>query len=762
MSRFCRRLIGGFALILTLVAFAPSLAFGQKSLEDRWHYTLSKPAANWMAPDFNPRHWRSGYGGFGTPGTPGARIGTRWKSPDIWLRKTVKLETVPAKPALYVHHDEDVEVYLNGSKVATKKGYTTEYVVIPIDPSQHSLLKQGDNLLAVYCHQTGGGQFIDVHLIDADAVPKLPPAQGADKPFITHLTTVWGEKVTPENAWQEYPRPQLERKNWTNLNGNWNYAVSSAESQAKPEKWEGKILVPFSLESKLGGVQRVLFEEEALWYQRTFNGSKSDDQRTILHFEAVDYRCEAFVNGQSVGSHVGGSGAFSFDITSALKDGENELVVRVEDKTMGYQLQGKQRPDPHGIWYTQVSGIWQTVWLEQVSKTYIEDLTITTDSRAGSIRIRPDFVGRTSEMELRVVVLDGETKVLDRKVAPGEMNLSIPNAKLWSPDSPHLYDIQLTLVDGQGKTVDEVKTYAGIRSVGKKLDADGHLRMTLNDKFLFQWGPLDQGWWPDGLLTPPSDEAMLFDIEYLKAAGFNMIRKHIKIEPRRYYYHCDRLGMLLWQDQVSGAVNPPWTRMRENPEDAKWPDEAHQQYMLELERMIDLLESHPSIVVWVPFNEAWGQHRTMEVGKWSVERDPTRLINIASGGNFWPVGDIADEHAYPSPKFPLNDKRFDNFVKVVGEFGGHGYPVPDHLWDKEAENWGYGSGLPKTEQEYRDRYVKTLDELKELKKQGIAAGIYTQTTDVEGEINGLITYDRRVIKLPAAEIKAMHDELTKD
>ena len=304
-----------------------------------------------------------------------------------------------------------------------------------------------------------------------------------------------------------------------------------------------------------------------------------------------------------------------------------------------------------------------------------------------------------------------------------------------------------------------MSSYAGIRTVGKKADADGHLRLTLNGENIFHWGPLDQGWWPDGLLTPPSDEAMLFDIEYLKKAGFNMIRKHIKVEPRRYYYHCDRLGMLVWQDQVSGAVNPAWTRMVPNPKDAEWPEEAHQQYMLELERMIDTLESHPSIVVWVPFNEAWGQHRTMEVGKWSVERDPSRAINIASGGNFWPVGDIADEHNYPPPAFPLNDERFNKFVKVVGEFGGHGYPIVGHLWDKEADNWGYGT-LPKTEAEYRQRYVDTLNKLIELKGKGIAAGVYTQTTDVEGEINGLMTYDRRVIKIPAEELKKLHAELT--
>jgi beta-galactosidase len=730
----------------------------ENPIEDRWHYLLRKPAPNWMATDFDDAKWRRGFGGFGTRNTPGARIGTQWNTPNIWLRKDFVLESIPAKPALFLHHDEDVEVYLNGSKILTKRGYTTEYIVVPIDASQHSLLKKGSNLLAVHCKQTGGGQFIDVHVIDANAVPKLPVPQVPETPFQTELMTTWGAEVTPENAWREYPRPQLKRDSWTNLNGMWNYTITSADEQMKPKDWKGQILVPFCLESKLGKVGRLLFDNEALWYHRTFDASPIANQRTLLHFEAVDYRCEAFVNGTAVGKHVGGSTPFSFDITEVVKSGTNELVLRVEDDTMGFQLQGKQRPDPHGIWYTQVSGIWQTVWMEHVAETYIEDLTISTDARAGSISVRVDRIGKAKDVSLKLTVRDGEKIVAEKAVGGREITVTVPNAKRWSPSSPHLYDLEVQLIDGNGKTIDRVGSYAGIRTVGKKVDSDGHLRMTLNDEFLFHWGPLDQGWWPDGLLTPPSEKGMLFDIEYLKEAGFNMIRKHIKVEPRLYYYHCDRLGMMVWQDQVSGAVNPPWTRLAPNPVDATWPDEAHQQYMLELERMIDHLESHPSIVSWVPFNEAWGQHRTMEVGKWVSERDPSRLNNIASGGNFWPVGDIVDEHSYPDPAFPFGDKRWDGFIKVVGEFGGHGFPVMGHLWDNEANNWGYGT-LPKTEAEYRERYDKSLNKLIEMKKQGIAAGVYTQTTDVEGEVNGLMTYDRKVIKIPAKELAPMHKVL---
>ena len=283
----------------------------------------------------------------------------------------------------------------------------------------------------------------------------------------------------------------------------------------------------------------------------------------------------------------------------------------------------------------------------------------------------------------------------------------------------------------------------------------------MNGEPLFHWGPLDQGWWPDGLLTPPSDEAMRFDVDWLKAAGFNMIRKHIKIEPRRFYAYCDQIGMLVWQDHVSGGENPPWTRLQPDPVDAAWPVEQHEQFMIELERMIDSLENHPSIVVWVPFNEAWGQHRTVEVGNWVSKRDPSRLVNVASGGNFWPSGDIVDSHRYPDPGFPFEqgvNGRFDDYIKVMGEFGGHGYPVQGHLWDANRRNWGYG-GLPQSEAEYRQRYVNSLQILNELREQGIAAGVYTQTTDVEGEINGLMTYDRRVIKIPADDLAELHSLL---
>ncbi len=741
------------ACLLVLLVVGTQVSEAQQ-IEDQWRYTLEAPGEGWQQPDFDDADWTEGHGGFGTRHTPGARVGTEWSTNDIWLRKTFSLDPVPAKPALLIHHDEDAQIYVNGQLLATFEQYTVEYKVVPIAAEKRSLLRTGKNVMAVHCRQTIGGQFIDVHVVDAQDVPTLPRPKRDTRPFLSDLITPWGENVTAENVWQEYPRPQMVREHWQNLNGHWDYAITDVQDHETPQDWDGKILVPFCLESKLGGVQRLLDASEALWYRRTFELESAAGQRTLLNFEAVDYRCDVFVNGRLVGSHQGGHTPFALDVTQAVRPGQNEVIVRVEDETEGWQLRGKQVLEARGIWYTQVSGIWQTVWLEQVSPRYLQDLKIATDAAAGSITVRPIVAGDDVSSRVRIVVRDGQQVVAESEGTHASMTLEIPAARLWSPDDPHLYNIDVMLLDAQGEILDQVASYAGIRTVGKVRDADGHWRFTLNGEPIFHWGPLDQGWWPDGLLTPPSDAGMLFDIEFLKAAGFNMIRKHIKVEPRRYYYHCDRLGMMVWQDHVSGGQSPPWTRLRPNPEDATWPDEHHQQFMLEQQRMIDTLENHPSIVVWVPFNEAWGQHRTMEVGQWVADRDPSRLVNIASGGNFWPVGDIVDAHSYPHPVFPFDQGkggRFNDFIKVMGEFGGHGYLVPGHLWDAQRESWGYG-GLPRSKEEYLERYVTSLKMLNDLRKQGIVGGVYTQTTDVEVEINGLMTYDRRVIKIPAEEL----------
>ena len=749
-------------LFVAIAVFVTSvMSFADDSVADTWRYSLTPPADGWQNLGFDDSPWTEAAGGFGTRGTPGSRIGTEWKSRDIWLRKSFDMKAVPAKPALLIHHDDEAEVFINGELVKSFVRWTSEYIVVPLEKKGAASLKAGRNVLAVHCHQDAGGQFIDVHVIDADRVPKLPRPNRNMIPYQSPLITKWGAEVTEENVWTEHPRPQWSRGTWQNLNGQWDYAVTSISEQKSPTEWAGRILVPFCLESKLGGANRLLDDNEALWYHRTFTAKSNGGNRTLLNFEAVDYRCKVYINGQKVGEHVGGNNPFSLDVTSAIKTGDNELVVRVEDETEGWQLRGKQVLEPGGIWYTQVSGIWQTVWLEEVPQQHIEDLNITTDAANGTITVRPALSGQGRAKKLVVRVTDDGRPVAEASGDVSEVRVDVPNAKLWSPVSPFLYQLQILLLDVNDKMIDKVSSYTGIRTVGKMRDARGHLRMTLNGKPILHLGPLDQGWWPDGLLTPPSDEAMLFDIEFLKAAGFNMIRKHIKVEPRRYYYHCDQLGMMVWQDQVSGGKNPPWTRMEVNPVDAEWPADAHQQFMLEFERMIESLDFHPSIVVWTPFNEAWGQHQTMEVGAWAVKRDPSRLINIASGGNFWPVGDVADHHEYPHPNFPFDENRYKDFIQVVGEYGGHGFPTKGHMWQETDAIWGYG-GLPKSLEELKDRYRISCERLAELKTKGIAAGVYTQTTDVEIEVNGLMTYDRKVIKIPAEDLKRFHEIVLKD
>ena len=597
--------------------------------------------------------------------------------------------------------------------------------------------------------------FITVLLLSSLSLPGVIGTVHAWRPAPDSMLTDWGAKVTPGQAWQEYPRPALARGGWTNLNGLWNYALAPKSANTPPGEWAGQILVPFAIESALSGVKKRVNPEDAIWYQREITATKAAGKRVLLHFEAVDYQSTVWLNGTKLGENTGGSLPFSFDITDALKQGTNTLTLKVTDATNtpgAYQLHGKQVLKPGGIWYTPVSGIWQTVWLEQVPEKHIISARITP-AITGKVSISLETNGGG---EATVTASLGGKPVAITTGPAKALELNIPEPRLWSPDSPTLYDLSIRF--GQ----DEVKSYVGLRETSLVKDAKGHLRLALNGKELFHLGTLDQGWWPDGLLTPPSDDAMVADIRFLKAAGFNTIRKHIKVEPRRYYSHCDRIGMLVWQDQVScgpvktreGASSPKWTRLQPDPGEGEWPDAAHAQFMKELRLMMDTLHNHPSIVQWVIFNEAWGQHRSMEAGQWAVAYDPTRQINIASGGNFHPVGHIVDHHEYPHPAFPFDlgeNGRFDGFVKVVGEFGGHGFPVQGHLWNPDARNWGYG-GLPRDKAEWIERYKTSLERLAKLRHDGIAAGIYTQTSDVEPEINGLLTYDRKVRKMEAGEL----------
>ncbi|WP_439557173.1 glycoside hydrolase family 2 protein [Dyadobacter sp.] len=577
------------------------------------------------------------------------------------------------------------------------------------------------------------------------------------------IVTQWAEKVSPANVHSEYPRPQLVRGNWQNINGLWDYAiVPLTNAETKPAAFEGKILVPFAVESALSGVGRTVGKDSVLWYQRTIDFSpKLKDQRVLLHFGAVDWKCDLFVNGKPAGTHQGGYDPFSFDITDLLvKKKQQEITVKVWDPSSdGPQPRGKQIKNPHGIWYTPVTGIWQTVWLETVPTTYIAELTPVPDIDKQMVRITSDIKNVKAGDQLRFTAFDGTNKVAELEVAPNaSADLNIANPKLWSPDSPFLYDLTVSLVR-KGKVVDEAKSYFAMRKIAMQPDKNGIQRMTLNNKFLFQYGPLDQGWWPDGLYTAPSDEALKFDIVKTKEMGFNMIRKHVKVEPARWYRHCDELGMLVWQDMPSGDLGNDWGQhpgVTGNESERDRTPESENIYRTEWKAIMDANRFFPSIVVWVPFNEAWGQFKTEEITEWTMKYDPSRLVNSASGGNFFPVGHIIDLHNYPAPAMPKPELFGQKQIIVLGEFGGLGLPVDEHTW-QQKNNWGYQSF--KNQEDLYKRYETFIGRFEALIKKGLSAAVYTQTTDVEVETNGLMTYDRKVIKFPEAKLKQIHEPL---
>ncbi|MEO7100728.1 MAG: sugar-binding domain-containing protein [Luteolibacter sp.] len=592
----------------------------------------------------------------------------------------------------------------------------------------------------------------------------LQAAMGDWKPVEGKMLTPWGAKLDPAAAWAEYPRPQLQRKDWTNLNGLWSYAIAGKDS-SKPETWAGEILIPFCPESSLSGVGKLIEPDQSLWYQRSLSVKPVAGKRTLLHFEAVDYETTVWVNDKEVGRHVGGNTPFTFDITSALSSGDNKLVLRVFDATEGYQLHGKQSLKPRGIWCSRVSGIWQTVWMEQVPERSIERLDFTSNISEGKLGVKAALAGKAVAGEHLRVTASISGKQVGRIEGKNEnVSLVIAEPQLWTPETPNLYDLDVELLDGKGKVLDTVKSYSALREVSKTRDAMGNLRITLNGKPIFLFGTLDQGWWPDGLLTPPSEEAMLSDLKFLKDTGFNMVRKHVKVEPARFYWDCDRLGIAVWQDQVScslgsyseaAGIAPKWTRMQPNPVDANWPPAAHDQWVLEYKRMVDHLRNSPSVLIWGPFNEAWGQHQTMEIGAMASAYDPTRLVSIASGGNFWPVGDIASNHNYPDPSFPLRDDRFKDFIKVVGEMGGYGWPVTGHI-EAPDKIMAYGA-MPRSLDEWKIRYTQSVDKLTALRRDGVSAAVYTQTTDMWNEVNGLLTYDR-LPKVESSWLKQVNDK----
>jgi len=549
------------------------------------------------------------------------------------------------------------------------------------------------------------------------------------------LVTRWAKDVSPDNALPEYPRPQMVRKDWLNLNGLWELAVTEKDA-AKPASFTEWILVPFPIESALSGVMKRVDESNRIWYRRTFELPGAwNGKRILLHFGAVDWESVVYVNGKEQGDHRGGYDAFNYDITDSLKaSGPQEVIVSVWDPTnTAGQPRGKQVKNPGGIFYTPTTGIWQTVWLEPVPKNKyrIEGLKLTpdVDNSRLVVELDPKYLSKSNAVE--VAVFDG-----GKEVASGsglaKTEVEIPNPKLWSPESPFLYDLRITLRSSNksnnkpGKVIDEVKSYFGMRKIEIGKDKEGITRILLNGKFLFQIGPLDQGFWPDGLYTAPTDEALRYDVEITRKLGFNMARKHVKIEPARWYYWCDKLGLLVWQDMAAGDNNS---------------EAEKKQFEKELQNLIEGFYNHPSIVMWVIFNEGWGQHDTERLAAWVKQLDPSRLVNNASGWTDRGVGDVFDMHSYPGPGSPQPEEAR---AAVLGEFGGLGLKIPGHVW--QDETWGYQNMADR--EALTGRYEQLLQGVAQLSvTPGLSAAVYTQTSDIETECNGLLTYDREVVKV---------------
>ena len=586
----------------------------------------------------------------------------------------------------------------------------------------------------------------------------LPASVRAEwKPAPSPLMTNFAKDVSPEKVHPEYPRPQLVRKDWVNLNGLWQYAITSKDAE-RPTKWDGEILVPFCIESALSGVGKKVMPDQLLWYRRTFSKTPTmDNRKLLLHFGAVDFQTTVWVNDKLVGEHKGGFVPFTFDITDTLKEGDQELIVRVWDPTdKGSQPRGKQVLKPGGIFYTAVTGIWQTVWLEPVNKPgHITGLKISTDIDKNEVTVEVNISNTLGNTSTRVEVLEDGKAIAQLEGLVSKHTIKVPDAKRWTPDRPHLYGLRASIsgmMISTGK--DSVESYFAFRKIAVGKDKKGVNRLFLNNEALFQMGTLDQGWWPDGLLTPPTDEALAFDIIKLKELGFNMMRKHIKVEPARFYYHCDRLGLLVWQDMPSGMAEGKKQNIAPNAkEDAVFSEEDRKEFLTELQAMVDHLVNFSCIVVWVPFNEGWGQHDTNEILKWLMAYDPTRLVDGPSGWTDRGVGHMKDIHVYPGPgMFPIEPER----VSVLGEFGGLGLPLEGHLWQPN-QNWGYRT--LKTTAELRDAYRLLILRLHPLIGDGLAAAVYTQTTDVESEVNGLLTYDRKVMKFDAKQTAGWHKRL---
>ncbi len=582
------------------------------------------------------------------------------------------------------------------------------------------------------------------------------------------LKTPWAEEVDHNQPLPEYPRPQMRRESWQNLNGSWDYAITT-HTAPPPSEYTGKILVPFPLESLLSGVQRQLKPHERLWYKRRFSiDSPWQGGRVLLHFGAVDWECRVYLNNVFIGEHRGGYSPFTFDITATLTQGENELVVSVWDPSDSKPIQrGKQVRDPGFIWYTTVSGIWQTVWLEHVPDSYIASLRLVPDIDKSTLTVQAEIAHPRPGQRLQAEVMDQDQPLAGGESLTGEsLVLHLPNAKLWSPESPHLYDLRVTLLE-KNIPHDRVMSYFGMRKFSLCRDSAGHLRFCLNNAPCFLYGPLDQGYWPDGLYTPPTDEAMRWEIDFLKKAGFNMLRKHIKVEPARYYAHCDQAGIIVWQDMVSGGISPRpvwfffanlfkwlrddrfyWRLGRGNPANRA-------EFRVEYKEILESLFNVVSLAIWTPFNEGWGQFDAAEIAKWTKEVDPTRLVDHASGWFDQGAGDFKSLHVYfkPLPDPKLESER----ALVLSEFGGYSLNMPEHAWQPKKE-FGYKK-FPSREALTQGYLHLLREELLPWVRAGLSAAVYTQTTDVETEVNGFLTYDRKKVKMNLEKIQRAHQEL---
>ncbi len=579
-----------------------------------------------------------------------------------------------------------------------------------------------------------------------------------------YLHTPWTKEALNSKPLNDYPRPQMVRSNWENLNGMWQYCIQPKQS-GMPVQWQGHIRVPFPLESPLSGVQRSMGPDSALWYRRSCAIKKIPGKRVLLHIGAADYEATVYVNGQQVMQHQGGYTSFSADITPYLKGAQEEIVIRVWDPTdQGEQPRGKQTSHPGGIYYTAVTGIWQTVWYETVEAQYVQHYAVTADIDHSTVTIRPDVVNAANGDSVEVqVFLNRQRVALATAAAKQAVQLTIPEAQWWSPDHPVLYDFFLHL-KRKGKTTDEVKGYFGMRKIEIARDEKGINRIFFNHQPLFQYGPLDQGFWPDGIYTAPAENALLSDIRRMKEMGFNMVRKHVKVEPDRWYYHCDRLGLIVWQDMPSGYGEIVPVKDHDHSTETGWMDEhykdverspaSEKQFREEWSSIIHQLYNFPSVAVWVPFNESWGQFKTNEILRWTKQLDPSRLVDGPSGWIDRGEGDMHDYHLY-GDRLSRAFRQESNRALVVGEFGGLGYLDSQHVY--KGNVWSY-NGL-KNKQALLDAYRKLVDKVHYLKEKGFSAAVYTQLTDVETEINGLLTYDRAEQKIPADNLLQLHRKL---